>query len=789
MAILYYDHASGSGFGTLTGAWNTTSALWTTDSTGVAARITHTFTSADIAQFGAVGTTGTGGTATIANGVTVTLNGITAENLIGGQQTIVPSGTGNIVLAGTSPTITANASGQLVFTALMSGTVGFTKAGPQGLYLQGAANSISGVCTINAGFIVLGTYMSGGVAVLPNITSYTINNTDNAGALAFFGLTGATISQPFTGPASDTAGFACYNPGGITLSHAASCAAWKGYFYVDCANQAGAQGVLTLAAFPENAGKLTFANNCNSTNSRTNSLIITGNGGTTAALIDIVAYNTTAPASSAVTQQLVDNSTGPSYFTGGALLRATSVSGASQVLQLAGSNTSSNFNSAIDQATGRGTLALTKAGAGKWALSGANTYTGTTTVSAGTLSAQSSSALGPDSTGSGGAISNTGGTLELANSTNLDKSGCPIQQVSVVGRQAFQVPDGGGDNTLQCAGITLNSNVNFNIGVNAILRLRNTGAMSGAYNVYKNGLGELDLGAAPNNYTGSTTTTLGTLTVGASCASSTPGPLGNATSTVIIGVAGGDIPHTFKYNGDSAGTISRAVQLNGTFTVLDSSGTGAVQCTNLSLSSGTEWLYLNGSNTLTNQVSSAIANGTSAVHIVKNDGGTWSLTGALTYTGVTAVNDGILDLGNTPRALSAIHMGGGTLTNGTSSSVAASSDVFFVNTGSVIKARLTAANTVAVGTGGYSGTLYPQVATGSNSYTGATTVAAGSTLQLACDAAVSTGGNGRMTGLGNVTVSGTLKTASTTLQRGQARYGGNLTFASGATMYIGAAAV
>jgi hypothetical protein len=45
-----------------------------------------------------------------------------------------------------------------------------------------------------------------------------------------------------------------------------------------------------------------------------------------------------------------------------------------------------------------------------------------------------------------------------------------------------------------------------------------------------------------------------------------------------------------------------------------------------------------------------------------------------------------------------------------------------------------------------------------------------------------------VTGASNVTVSGTLVTGSGVNQRGQCRYGGNLTFAAGSVLAIGAAA-
>jgi autotransporter-associated beta strand protein len=777
VALRYFDrNGTSAGFGTLTGAWDTTTASWSTSSAGTATPAAFTFTSADQAQFGATGATASAGTATISTGVTVTLNGIIVQNI--GTQTIARGGTGTLVLAGTTPTI--NCSGaSIIFTTPIGGTAGFTKDGTGQCQIQ-TQSTIEGVCTINASALQLGVSLSGTAAVLPNITSYVINNTDGSGALTFYGLTGATISQPFTGPASETAGILSYNPGGITLSHAASCAAWKGYFYIDCANAAGAQGVLTLAAFPENAGRLIFSNNCNSTNVRTNSLIITGSGGTTAALVDINAYNITAPASTGVTQQLVDNSTGPTYFTGGALLRAGSISGASHVLQLAGSSTSSNFNSAIDQSTGRGTLALSKAGAGNWVLTGANTYTGTTIISAGTLSAQNASALGRDSSLSGGAISVTGGTLELAGGITLDKSGLNISTVTTASpTNAFQVPASGGDNTLEVGSITLNSTIRVEVGASGALRLANTGAISGStFGITKEGGGELDLNAASNTFTGAVSVNAGTLTVSASCAPSTNGPLGNASSAVVV-------TGTLKFDGASNSDITRSVQLAGSAPALDASGTHRVHFHAVSQASGTRTLTLRGTSTNNNQFESALGNGSGGtLSLTKEGAGQWLITGTPSYTGATTVNAGTLDFGGQTLSLSGgVAMAGGTLANGNIGDTLVSAVTF---TGGTVIALLDSTSTVTASSG--TGRLQPLTADGGNTYTGNTTVQSGATLELVTDANPGVVGDGKVTGASNVTVSGTLATGSGVNQRGQARYGGNLTFAAGSVLAIGAAA-
>ena len=84
-------------------------------------------------------------------------------------------------------------------------------------------------------------------------------------------------------------------------------------------------------------------------------------------------------------------------------------------LTLQGTNTNANTLSGIIGNGASAGVAVTKSEAGKWVLSGANTYSGTTTVNAGTL-------RGTDiaSFGSGGIVVNAGGTLEVGSGTAND---------------------------------------------------------------------------------------------------------------------------------------------------------------------------------------------------------------------------------------------------------------------------------------------------------------------------------------------------------------------------------
>jgi len=83
-----------------------------------------------------------------------------------------------------------------------------------------------------------------------------------------------------------------------------------------------------------------------------------------------------------------------------------------QTLQLSGTSTGNQVTGTI--ADGTAVVSLTKAGAGTWTLSGNNSYTGATTISAGTLKAASITAFSPNSAVT---ISGTG-KLDLDNNNN-----------------------------------------------------------------------------------------------------------------------------------------------------------------------------------------------------------------------------------------------------------------------------------------------------------------------------------------------------------------------------------
>ena len=345
------------------------------------------------------------------------------------------------------------------------------------------------------------------------------------------------------------------------------------------------------------------------------------------------------------TLDLNGNSTQINALSGNGIVNGTSGTPTFTV----GNNASSSFGGVIQNSAG--TLAMIKTGSGTLSLTGANTYTGVTTVSGGLLT-----------------LSNA---LALQNST-LDTAASNASSSATTGLKTTVT-------TLTLGGLsgnkdfsTLFDSTNGYGSVTALTLNPGTGATpnysgdiangASGMTLTKTGLGSQTLGGA-NTYTGITTISAGTLKLGAT-GGATNTPLGTtAAGTTVSGTGTLDLAGftlgtaeglslagtgtassgALTNSATTAATYSGQVVLGGASSIVASGGTGA----NIILSATGTMTGTNTNLTLDGTASaSSIASiiGTGSGTLTKQGTGTWTLSGANTYSGMTTISGGILNV-------------------------------------------------------------------------------------------------------------------------------------------------
>ncbi|HEB9085786.1 TPA: fibronectin-binding autotransporter adhesin ShdA [Salmonella enterica] len=288
-----------------------------------------------------------------------------------------------------------------------------------------------------------------------------------------------------------------------------------------------------------------------------------------------------------------------------------------------------------------GSGSLVKTGTGELTLSGDNTYSGGTTISDGTLTADHADSLGTGAVANSGVLQVGEGELEntLSGSGSLVKTG--------TGKQTL-----GGDNSYSggttITGGTLTADHADSLGTGAIANsgvfkvgegeLKNT--LSGSGSLVKTGTGELTL-SGDNSYSGGTTIIGGTLTADHADSLGT----GAVANSGVLQVGEGELENTLSGSGSLVKTGTGELTLSGDNTYsggttitggtlmadhADSLGTGAIANSGvLQVGEGELENMLSGSGSL-----------------VKTGTGELTLSGDNSYSGATTITDGTLIAAN-----------------------------------------------------------------------------------------------------------------------------------------------
>jgi autotransporter-associated beta strand protein len=605
-------------------------------------------------------------------------------------------GTGNSSTTSATLTLAANS----IITA-SSFNVGTSPNSAANAVLNSGTVNLGASTTINADTINVGTSVkSSGTLTLAAGGTLVLRGTDGSSPVANWtiGANGQSSLQPTTGNVNLSGGSIdaevtnlLIGQTGPSGSQATSGTLTLGSGTLDVTSivlgqstttsTANATGTLTIGGTLVNAQTVTLGNHLDA--SGTINGIVNLNGGGT-----LLAQTIQGGAGTATRTFNWNGGTLGNYAPGDDLTVSIPTialaSGGGQIFDIEGTGATATVSSVLSGAGG-----FTKTGAGLLALTGTNTYTGGTTVTGGLVNFSTLSNLGT------GDITLNGGGLQWATGSTVDVS----TQLNPLGPNGATF-DTNGNN------VTLAGNLT---GTNGVL--------------IKQGDGILTLTGA-DTYSGGTQINTGTLQVGAG------GTLGSIQGDVVDNAAlAFNLSTTTTFGGviSGAGTVAQLGSGTTIFTG-DNTYTGAT-----TISAGT--LQLGNGSTSGSIVSNVVDNGTLSIDrsdtvtlpsVISGSGslrqagtGTTILTADNTYTGATTITAGTLQLGN----------------GGVSGSVAGN----VVDLGTLAFDRSDTSTYAGQISG--SGTLNQigsgtTILTGDNTYTGATTISAG-TLQL---------GNGGTTG-------------------------------------------
>ena len=682
----------------------------------------------------------TGNTATYTRGFTANAGGGEVDVTTAGQTLTI--GSGAVTTSGSGVFTIGGAGNTSITSVIGGGSGGLTKTGTGTLNLS-ASNGYAGTTNVNGGVLQINAANNLGSAAATNTIGFnggTLESTANSYALGTtraIAINGAGTIQVDAGGALTVNGLLS---GAGTLTEAGA-----GTLVLSGANTGFA------GAFVQSAGTLSLAN----TAAFSASNAVTINAGT---------FDLNGNATETI---------GSLSGTGGIL---TNSNATSSILTLGGSG-STTYSGTISAPSATATptiLGLTVAltGSGSQTLSGADTYTGLTTVSSGKLILGSATALGNGglvrSVGTGGTTIGSGGTLDLNGQANINEvltlNGTGVgSNGALINGSATAATIGSGVSSINVSGTFTGLNANTTVSIGA----PTSGTTAAA-------TASLGVTASTFNITGGSTVYTGAPTVtisggGGTGATAVANLSGGVVTGITITNAGSGFTSlpTISFSGGSvllSGTNPTGTGVDGHFTLdgiaVTNNGSGYTTTPTVSVSSGsvTTTANLTGVALASNSSVGGIGNLTvnaaisgSGTGLTKVGTDTLTLGAVESYTGATAISAGSLAVGvaNAIATSTSLGISGGgvlslgansTMVNGgvtlTSGSITGTGTLTASSTGtsySVIN------GTVSAVLGGAGDTLVKVtdgtvgggtvILSGANIYTGATAINAG-TLQV-----------------------------------------------------------
>lgn len=702
-----------------------------------AAAGTQTFNTSSFDVTNKTLTVNTAGTTTLSNALTSSL---------GTGGVLIKTGAGTLVLSSTSNNYTGTTNTALSTngTRINAGTLAIAGDGSLGLAPSAAATNVqftgNGTLRFDAATTLAATR---NIAVDTGITA-TFNNNGNAVTIGgvISGTSGATT---FSGSGTTTLTGTNTANGAVTINSGTTLQLGNGGGTGTVAGTITNDGTLAF----NRGGLHNFTNNIGGTGSLTkdgtNTLVLSGtnnySGGTTV---------------NSGVLQVGNGSTTGTMGTGAVLNNAAIIINRSN---------SATFANDIS-----GTGTLTKQGANTVILTGANSYSGNTSISAGTLQIGNAGTIGTlgsgsvtnnatltfnrsDNLTSGNNIGGTGALTKLGAGTLTLTGSNSYAGITTITGGTLQIGNAGTAGTLGSGNVTNNAALAFNRSDS--ITVANT--ISGTGTVAQNGSGTTILTSSSNSYSGATTVSAGTLQVNVNDALGT-----NAAGTTVS--AGGSL----KLNGVNYST-AEALTINGT----GAGGSGALTNSGTSTYAGT----------ITAATNARISAG----------GGTLTLTGGLVKDGTTLTLTGGGSININGTGISGASANSDLVVDGTSVTLNATSTyngpTFIRNGGTLVAAVANALPTSPrsalslddSGTGSSSLTINAnvQAASLSGASTSNVSSATGTTLTIGT-ASGSTLYDGSFSGSGSLVKDG----ASTQIFSGNFTHTGGTTISAG-TLQIG----